>query len=78
MHLKKNLYAKTTVPCKNHILIRKEIGLSKEELKRTVQSAYEHRFFYKYGFRDEIIRSFCPYKYLDDCECYKKYIAKSK
>jgi hypothetical protein len=57
---------------------KNKIGLSKEELKRTVQLAYAHRFPYKYGFRDEIIRNFCPFKDLEDCECYKIFSAESK
>jgi hypothetical protein len=57
---------------------RNRIGLSKEEVRRTVHSAYARKFPYRYGFRDVIIRRFCPFKNLDDCECYKKFSVKSR
>ena len=57
---------------------RNRIGLSKEELKRTVHSAYAHRFPYRYGFRDEIIRRFCPFEDINDCECYQKFNEQNK
>ena len=57
---------------------KNRIGLGKEELSRIVHSAYSHRFPYRYGFRDEIIRKFCPFKNLDDCECYQKFSVQGK
>ncbi|MFQ5964022.1 MAG: primase C-terminal domain-containing protein [Candidatus Scalinduaceae bacterium] len=57
---------------------RNRIGLYKEEVRRTVHSAYVHRFPYRYGFRDEIIRRFCPFKNINDCECYQRFIARKE
>jgi hypothetical protein len=39
---------------------RNKIELADDELRSVVRSAYQHRFPYRYGCRDEILRKFCP------------------
>lgn len=39
---------------------KNNIELPADELHAVVRSAYQHRFPYRYGCRDEILRSFCP------------------
>ena len=46
---------------------RNHIELADDELKSVVRSAYQHRFPYRYGCRDVILRKFCPLP--DDTSC---------
>lgn len=39
---------------------RNGIELPADELRNVVRSAYQHRFPYRYGCRDDILRRFCP------------------
>lgn len=39
---------------------RNDIGLSPAELQSVAQSAYQHRFPYRFSCRDAILRRFCP------------------
>jgi hypothetical protein len=43
------------------------IEITDEELSRVVHSAYQHRFPYRYGCHDQILRKFCPLP--DDQAC---------
>ena len=49
---------------KNH----NEIEITDEELSRVVRSAYQHRFPYRYGCHDEILRKFCPLGNNEACQ----------
>jgi hypothetical protein len=44
-----------------------DIEITDEELSRVVRSAYQHRFPYRYGCHDEILKKFCPLP--DDQTC---------
>ncbi|MGH7816715.1 MAG: primase C-terminal domain-containing protein [Candidatus Binatia bacterium] len=46
---------------------RHNIELSADELRSVVHSAYQHRFPYRYGCRDQILRRFCPLRDVEAC-----------
>jgi len=48
------------------------IALPAWELDSVVRSAFQHPFPYRYGCRDEILRSFCP---LEDLEACRRHVA---
>jgi len=52
---------------------RNAIEIADEELSRVVRSAYQHRFPYRYGCHDEILRKFCP---LGNEEACRRFAAK--
>ncbi len=47
---------------------RNHIDLPIYETQNVVRSAYQHRFPYRYGCRDEILRRFCPLATLEECQ----------
>lgn len=47
---------------------RNGIYLPKQEIRNVIRSAYQHRFPYRYGCRDEILRKFCPLGTLEECQ----------
>ncbi|NIO06794.1 MAG: hypothetical protein GTO40_01950, partial [Deltaproteobacteria bacterium] len=44
------------------------IKLPIPEIQGVIRSAFQHRFPYRYGCRDEILRHFCPLDTLGECE----------
>jgi hypothetical protein len=46
------------------------IQLSRDELHAVVRSAYQHRFPYRYGCRDAILRHFCPLPDYESCRAF--------
>ena len=51
---------------------RNDIELPADELRNVVRSAYQHRFPYRYGCRDDILRRFCPLPAYESC---RKFVA---
>jgi len=47
---------------------RNGIELPADELRNVVRSAYQHRFPYRYGCRDDILRRFCPLPSYELCQ----------
>lgn len=46
---------------------QKRIELASDELASVVHSAYQHRFPYRYGCHDAVLRRYCPLKSEADC-----------
>jgi len=46
------------------------IALPPHELHNVIRSAYHHRFPYRYGCRDDILRRFCPLPSYSACQAY--------
>ncbi len=51
---------------------RNGIELPADEIHSVIRSAYQHRFPYRYGCHDEILRHFCP---LPDYEACRSFVA---
>ena len=47
---------------------RNHIDLPSDEIHNVVRSAYQHRFPYRYGCADQILRFFCPLRDYESCQ----------
>lgn len=55
--------------------ITNQIGLAEDEIASVVDSVYSSRKPYSYGCKDEVIRTFCPFKNKSECKHYRIYKA---